>query len=257
MVDRFSASASEIFAGAIQDYGRGLIIGTQTYGKGTVQNEIDLDQQLEPSKLEELKALFAKSKTPVPDGSGNQSIFGQLNLTVAKFYRINGTSTQHKGVTPDIRFPSLIPLDKYGEDTEPSALPYDIIAKSNYTRAGDLSAAIPTLNRIFTERMATNPAYKYLLSAMDDYKKRDDEKSISLNEEQLKKQRDIDEAKAAEGENAERVSLGLPIVKKGQKKPKNEDLDFLKYAGGQILTDYILLDNKLTKNASVTPANKL
>ena len=257
MVDRFSASASEIFAGAIQDYGRGIIIGTQTYGKGTVQNEIDLDQQLEPSKMEELKALFAKSKTPVPDGSGNQSIFGQLNLTVAKFYRINGTSTQHKGVTPDIKFPSLIPLDKYGEDTEPSALPYDIIAKSNYTKAGDLSAAIPTLNRLFTERMANNPAYKYLLSAMDDYKKRDDEKSISLNEEQLKKQRDIDEAKAAEGENAERISLGLPIVKKGQKKPKSEDLDFLKYAGGQILTDYILLDNKLTKNASVTPANKL
>jgi carboxyl-terminal processing protease len=257
MVDRFSASASEIFAGAIQDYGRGIIIGTQTYGKGTVQNEIDLDQQLEPSKLEELKALFAKTNTPVPDGSGNQSIFGQLNLTVAKFYRINGTSTQHKGVTPDIKFPSLIPLDKYGEDTEPSALPYDIIAKSNYTKAGDLSAAIPTLNRLFTERMATNPAYKYLLSAMDDYRKRDNEKSISLNEEQLKKQRDIDEAKAAEGENAERVSLGLPIVKKGQKKPKNEDLDFLKYAGGQILTDYILLDNKLTKNSINTPANKL
>src|SRR5476651_968923 len=257
MVDRFSASASEIFAGAIQDYGRGLIIGTQTYGKGTVQNEIDLDDQIEPSKMEELKALFAKNKTAVPDGSGNQSIFGQLNLTVAKFYRINGTSTQHKGVTPDVKFPSLIPLDKYVEDTEPSALPYDIIAKSNYTKAGDLSAAIPTLNRLFTERMANNPAYKYLLSAMDDYKKRDNEKSISLNEEQLKKQRDIDETKANDGENAERVSLGLPIVKKGQKKPKNEYLDFLKYAGGQILTDFILLDNKLTKNSMSTPANKL
>ncbi|OCX50693.1 tail-specific protease [Mucilaginibacter sp. PPCGB 2223] len=259
MVDRFSASASEIFAGAIQDYGRGLIIGTQTYGKGTVQNEIDLDQQIEPGKMEELKALFAKTKTPVPDGSGNQSIFGQLNLTVAKFYRINGTSTQHKGVTPDIKFPSLIPMDKYGEDTEPSALPYDIIAKSNYVKAGDFSAVIPKLNQMFAERMANNPAYKYLVNAMNDYRKHDAEKSISLNEEQLKKQRDQDEAKTAEGENAERVALGLPVLKKGQKKPRNEDLDFLKYAGGQILTDYILMDNKLTKNTTVTPvpANKL
>ncbi|WP_448701759.1 carboxy terminal-processing peptidase [Mucilaginibacter sp. AW1-3] len=257
MVDRFSASASEIFAGAIQDYGRGLIIGTQTYGKGTVQNEIDLDQQIEPGKMEELKALFAKTKTPVPDGSGNQSILGQLNLTIAKFYRINGTSTQHKGVTPDIKFPSLIPVDKYGEDTEPSALPYDMIAKSNYVKAGDLAAAVPKLNQMFTERMANNPAYKYLVNAMNDYKKRDAEKSISLNEEQLKKQRDIDEAKTTEGENAERVALGLPVLKKGQKKPRSEDLDFLKYAGGQILTDYILMDNKITKINTAPPVNKL
>jgi carboxyl-terminal processing protease len=259
MVDRFSASASEIFAGAIQDYGRGLIIGTQTYGKGTVQNELDLDQQIDPGKMEELKALFAKTSKDgkVPDGSGNQSILGQLNLTVAKFYRINGTSTQHKGVTPDIKFPSLIPTDKYGEDTEPSALPYDIIAKSNYVKAGDFSAAIPVLNQMFTQRMANNPAYKYLVNAMNDYRKHDAEKSISLNEEQLKKQRDIDEAKTTEGENAERVALGLPVLKKGQKKPRNEDLDFLKYAGGQILTDYILMDNKLTKNTMQTPASKL
>jgi len=92
---------------------------------------------------------------------------------------------------------------------------------------------------------------------MNDYRKHDAEKSISLNEEQLKKQRDLDEAKTAEGENAERVALGLPVLKKGQKKPRNEDLDFLKYAGGQILTDYILMDNKLTKNSMQTPANKL
>jgi len=257
MVDRFSASASEIFAGAIQDYGRGLIIGTQTYGKGTVQNEIDLDDQIEPSKMEELKALFSKAtekngeKVLIPDGSGNQSIFGQLNLTIAKFYRINGTSTQHKGVTPDIKFPSLIPLDKYGEDTEPAALPYDIIARSNYTRAGDFALAIPRLNKMFSDRMANNPGYKYLVTAMEDYKKRDNEKSISLNEEQMKKQRDADAAKAAEGENAERIGLGLPPLKKGQKKAKDEDLDLLKYEGGQILTDYILMDNKLTNNITV------
>jgi carboxyl-terminal processing protease len=259
MIDRFSASASEIFAGAIQDYGRGIIIGTQTYGKGTVQNEIDLDQQLEPSIKEKILAMLHKNnQVRVPEGSGNQSIFGQLNLTVAKFYRINGTSTQHKGVIPDIKFPSLIPLDKYGEDTEPSALPYDVIAKSNYAKVADLSTVIPKLNQMFTSRMATNPAYKYLSTAMDEYKIREAEKSISLNEEQLKKQRDTDEQKALDGKNQERLGLGLPPVKKAQAKPKQtQDLDFIKYASGQILTDYILLDNKLPKITTNTPANKL
>jgi len=250
MVDRFSASASEIFSGAIQDYGRGIIIGTQTYGKGTVQSEIDLDDELEPTVKEKIMALLRKDDkgTKIPEGSGNQSVFGQLNLTIAKFYRVNGTSTQHKGVLPDIKFPSLIPLDKYGEDTEPSALPYDVIAKSNYTKAGDLSTAIPKLNKMFADRMANNPGYQYLINAMNEYKKRDAEKSISLNEDQLKKQREIDETKALEGENLERTALGFPTLKKGQPKPKNEDLDFIKNASGQILTDYILMDNKLTDN---------
>ncbi len=261
MIDRFSASASEIFAGAIQDYGRGIIIGTQTYGKGTVQNEMDLDQQLEPSIKEKILAMLHKNdpkSVRVPEGSGNQSIFGQLNLTVAKFYRINGTSTQHKGVIPDIKFPSLIPLDKYGEDTEPSALPYDVIAKSNYTKVADLSLVIPKLNQMFNDRMANNPAYKYLSTAMDDYRKRDAEKSISLNEEELKKQRDKDEQKALDGQNQERLGLGLAPLKKGQPKPKQkEDLDFIKYASGQILTDYILMDYKMPKITTTTPANKL
>ncbi|MBC7400872.1 MAG: PDZ domain-containing protein, partial [Mucilaginibacter sp.] len=127
LIDRFSASASEIFAGAIQDYGRGLIIGTQSYGKGTVQNQLDLDKIITPSVAEQLG--LTKSKTV---STGSENMFGQLNLTIAKFYRISGNSTQHKGVIPDISFPSLIPLDKYGEDTEPSALPFDIIPKSDY-----------------------------------------------------------------------------------------------------------------------------
>jgi carboxyl-terminal processing protease len=252
LVDRFSASATEIFAGAIQDYGRGLIIGTQTYGKGSVQNAIDLDKVISPSLLERTAALLGKTKKTVSTGS--QSIFGQLNLTIAKFYRITGNSTQHKGVTPDIQFPSVIPLDKYGEDTEPSAMPFDIIAKTDYTKVGNFTSVIPQLTKLHDQRMANSVNFKYLLEDIADFKKHDKEKSISLNEQQLKKERDAEEKKNFDDENARRVAMGFPALKKGQPRPKNEDLDFLKLEAGQILTDYITLDNKFTSTVG-TPAN--
>jgi carboxyl-terminal processing protease len=251
LVDRFSASASEIFAGAIQDYGRGLILGTQTYGKGTVQSEIDLDKVITPSIAEKL-GLTAAGKKPVSTGSENN--FGQLNLTVAKFYRISGNSTQHKGVLPDIQFPSLIPLDKYGEDTDPSALPFDIIAKSEYTKAGDFTAAIPQLAKLHEQRMATNAGAKALVQGLADYKKSENDKTVSLNEQQLKKQRDADEQKTLDRDNQLRVAMGYKALKKGETKPKKEDLDPFKIEAGQILIDYINLDTKVTKVA--TPATK-
>jgi len=263
MVDRFSASASEIFSGAIQDYGRGLIIGTQTYGKGSVQNEIDLDNVINPNikrkVIEDMKAATARNAvTKTPDGQTahtvvvdpaaptNQSTFGQLNLTIAKFYRVSGSSTQHKGVTPDIVFPSLIPLDKYGEDTEPSAMPWDVIAKSNYTPVGSFTTVIPKLTQLYKARQVNSPTYKYLEDVIADYKKQDAEKTVPLNEAALKKQRDADEEKSLSRENIVRVAMGYPALKKGQAKPKNEDLDFLKKEAGQILTDYITLENKMT-----------
>lgn len=241
VVDRFSASASEIFSGAIQDYGRGLIIGTQTYGKGTVQNAIDLDKIIAPTLKDKLMSLTGKPKTVA---TGSQNKFGQLNLTIAKFYRISGSSTQHKGVIPDVQFPSIIPLDKYGEDTEPSALPFDMIAKTSYTTVGNFSTVIPELRKMHDERMATSQSYKYLLEDIQDAKKQDAEKSITLNEVDLKKQRDADEQKVFERNNLRRVALGLRPLKKGEAKPKNEDLDFLQKEAGQILTDYITLSNK-------------
>src|SRR6185437_5013081 len=173
LVDRFSASATEIFSGAIQDYGRGLIIGTQTYGKGSVQNAIDLDRQI-PTLRDKLAALIGKGNKTVSTGS--QSIFGQLNLTIAKFYRITGNSTQHKGVMPDIQFPSVIPMDKYGEDTEPSAMPFDVIARTDYSKVGELSPVIPQLKKLHDQRMATSASYKYLLDDIADYKSHETEK---------------------------------------------------------------------------------
>jgi carboxyl-terminal processing protease len=266
LVDRFSASASEIFSGAIQDYGRGLILGTQTYGKGSVQNEIDLDNVISPSaKQRVMDAMSARAKvpgngTPVSAGPNtganatptNQSTFGQLNLTIAKFYRISGSSTQHKGVTPDIMFPSLIPLDKYGEDTEPSAMPWDTIPKSNYTVVGSFKTVLPKLTQLYKARQTNSPTYKYLMDVQADYKKDDAEKSLPLNEVALKKQRDADAEKNLARENSIRVAMGYAPLKKGQTKPKGEDIDFIKKEAGQILTDYITLDNKITK-VSTTP----
>ena len=248
LVDRFSASASEIFAGAMQDYGRALIIGTQTYGKGTVQNAIDLDKVIKPSALEKL-TQSASNGTKKVVNTGSQSKFGQLNLTIAKFYRISGNSTQHKGVSPDLTFPSLIPLNKYGEDTEPSALPFDIIAKSSYTKVGDFTGVLPQLNKLHEQRMSTSDSYKYLVQDIADFTKQETEKSISLNEQDRKKQRDADEQKAFERDNLKRVALGLKPLKKGETRPRNEDLDFLKREAGQILTDYINLGSKYSNNA--------
>ncbi len=253
LVDRFSASATEIFSGAIQDYGRGLIIGTQTYGKGSVQNAIDLDRVVPTSLRDRIAQMMGKGSKVVSTGS--QSTFGQLNLTIGKFYRITGNSTQHKGVMPDIQFPSVIPMDKYGEDTEPSAMPFDIIGKTDFTKVGDFSPVIPQLRKLHDARMTASTSYKYLLDDIADFKKHEEEKSIVLNEDQLKKQRNADDQKAFDGENERRIAMGLTPLKKGQPKPTNEDLDFLKKEAGQILTDFIGLDNKLTSNSAGVPVN--
>src|SRR6202012_4990553 len=220
LVDRFSASATEIFSGAIQDYGRGIIVGTQTYGKGSVQNAIDLDKVISPSITQRIAGLVKKDQTTKDVRTGSQGVFGQLNLTIAKFYRITGNSTQHKGVMPDIQFPSVIPMDKYGEDTEPSAMPFDVIAKTDYTKVGDFSAVLPQLKKLHDQRMATSPNYKYMLEDIAEIKKHDDEKSVTLNEQKLKEQRDAEDEKAFKENNQRRVAMGLPELKKGQPRPR-------------------------------------
>ena len=172
LVNRFSASASEIFAGAIQDYKRGLIIGEQTYGKGTVQSLIDLER-------------FLKGE---PEG------VGQLKITMEKFYRITGSSTQHKGVTPDIELPSTFSASEFGESSQPSALPWDMIASTKYTPSNNITQKeVEYLKGKSKGRLNTETDLKKLLSQIDNYKKAKEKKSVSLQEE--KRRKEIDEQK--------------------------------------------------------------
>jgi carboxyl-terminal processing protease len=172
LVNRFSASASEIFAGAIQDYKRGLIIGEQTYGKGTVQSLIDLER-------------FLKGE---PEG------VGQLKITMEKFYRITGSSTQHKGVTPDVELPSTFSASEFGESSQPSALPLDMIASTKYTPSNNITQKeVEYLKSKSQGRLKTETDLKKLLTEIENYKKAKEKKSVSLQED--KRRKEIDEQK--------------------------------------------------------------
>ncbi|NEU08920.1 tail-specific protease [Flavihumibacter sp. R14] len=241
LVDRFSASASEIFAGAIQDYGRGVIMGTQTYGKGTVQQGIDMARVIpEVDKLMLLAGNKGKDGKGVAVAGNNTPRFGQINLTMAKFYRVNGSSTQHKGVMPDIQFPMVFPADKYGESSEPTALPWDTIEPSKYAPLTNLGPVNRQLITKHEERMKTSIEYKNLLEDITQFRKRDAETSVTLNEAQLKKERDEQEARNLARDNAVRKAHGLEPLKKGEARPKDE-VDFIRDESLQIMADLIQL----------------
>ncbi|SER93797.1 carboxyl-terminal processing protease [Pedobacter rhizosphaerae] len=242
IVDRLSASASEIFAGAIQDYGRGIVMGTQTYGKGTVQSSIDLNKLVNPSMLQRVAGLITKNKTAgtAPSSANPADInLGQINLTMAKFYRVAGSSTQHKGVTPDVVFPSLYPLDKIGEDTEPSALPWDVIPTSNFKPVANLAAVKAGLIKNSEQRIGNSLDFKYLKQDIADLKKRDAEVSVTLNENKLKAERDEQEAKSLARQNELRALRGLPAIKKGEKITKQDSFDFIEDESLKVMGDFM------------------
>lgn len=191
LINRFSASASEIFAGAIQDYGRGIILGTQTYGKGTVQSAIDMSRVISPTDRLLLKAKVDEDNS-IPDGLPP---FGQINITMAKFYRITGSSTQHKGVVPDISFPSIYASEKYGESSEPAALPWDQIKPTDFSKVNDLTEINKQLDEIHQARMQKSPEYKFLLEDIELMKQRESETTVTLQKDKLKKEREENQAK--------------------------------------------------------------
>ncbi|MEY3842860.1 MAG: hypothetical protein RIR80_431 [Bacteroidota bacterium] len=225
LIDRFSASASEIFAAAIQDYGRGIIIGTQSYGKGTVQNSIDLDQMMGEGASKVI---------------GNTNKFGQINLTIAKFYRINGSSTQHKGVSPDIAFPMVFSADKYGESAEPAALPWDEIKRSNYKTLANIAPIKRGLIEKHDKRMKGSKDFEHLLADIKELKIRDAETTATLNEGLAKKERDEKEAESLARDNEKRLARGLAPIKKGDPKPKAEKaFDFILEESCLIVSDFV------------------
>ena len=239
LVDRFSASASEIFAGAIQDYGRGIVMGTQTYGKGTVQQSIDVSRLISPTDR-----VMLMTKAQEENGKNgsvsrqNAPQFGQVNLTMAKFYRVNGSSTQHKGVMPDIQFPMIYPADKYGESSEPSALPWDVIRPSKYALVANLNGLKLKLQKQHEQRMKSSVEYSYLLEDIKEFRKREAENSVSTSESKLKLERENQEAKSLERENKRRLARGLSPIKKGEVKPK-DDYDFIEEESLKIMADFI------------------
>ena len=169
IVDRYSASASEIFAGAIQDYSRGIVVGQQTFGKGTVQNLYHLDRY---SRFQSKKG------------------FGQLTLTIGKFYRVSGQGTQNKGVIPDIRLPSFIDQEVVGEDTKKNTLPWDQIMSLEYDSDLSFHQSIEKLKKNFAEKSKENLPLLFLQEDIDQITEQNKQTKLSLNYEKRKIKRD-------------------------------------------------------------------
>ncbi len=206
LVDRYSASASEIFAAAIQDYRRGIVIGQQTFGKGTVQNLFSLDR--------------------VMRGKEN----GQLTLTIGKYYRVTGESTQHRGVIPDIELPSRVDPSTVGESTRDTALPWDRIQPTRYTAdTAPLDAAIEALRELYEQQTADDPGFAYLLEEIQAAAQIRGQKTVSLNMAVRKAEREQLEREHLARENARRQAEGLePLA-------SLEDLDTTVDIPGEIL----------------------
>ncbi len=169
IVDRYSASASEIFAGAIQDYSRGIVVGQQTFGKGTVQNLYHLDRY---SRFQSKKG------------------FGQLTLTIGKFYRVSGQGTQNRGVIPDIRLPSFIDEEVVGEDTKKNTLPWDQIMSLEYDSDLSFHQSIEKLKKNFAEKSKENLPLLFLQEDIDQITEQNKQTKLSLNYEKRKIKRD-------------------------------------------------------------------
>ena len=177
MINRLSASASEIFAGAIQDYGRGIVVGEQSFGKGTVQSLVPLQE-------------------------------GQLKITESKFYRISGDSTQHRGVIPDIDYPSVFDPTQIGESALDNALAWDQIAPARFNRYQDYDTILPGLMALHQQRAANDPDYRYLEDQVEMAREARKVSALPLQKSGRLAMRDEQEAKALAIENRRRAAKG-------------------------------------------------
>ena len=230
LVNRMSASASEIFAGAIKDYRRGLIVGSQTFGKGTVQSLLNLDS-------------------------------GQLKLTIAKFYRISGASTQHRGVHPDITFPSEYNLEKTGESSLPEALPWDTIRPVRYRpyHQSSLTPIITELTKLHDKRSDASARFNYLRTYNDYIETLRQEKRITLNEAIRKEEKNTSETfflgiendlRSSEGDAPYKTYEELTAARKAEienKDDKEDDDDTLLEECANVVSDYVGIQNQMIK----------
>jgi len=204
LINRGSASASEIFAAAIQDYGRGVIIGEPSFGKGTVQAVVNLDEMVRNSKPE----------------------FGELKVTIAQFFRIDGGTTQLRGVTPDISLPSLSDPKTFGETSYDNALPWTQIKPAKYAPADTVMTLLPKLQSRHEARVDSDPDFQRLLKDIADLKAQREKGTVSLNEAERRKEQaeresrrkaraqagDVDDTGGDDGLNANERSLSADIA---------------------------------------------
>ena len=226
LVNRLSASASEIFAGAMQDYHRALILGGQTFGKGTVQTIQPLNH-------------------------------GELKLTLAKFYRVSGQSTQHQGVIPDIRYPDIMDTKEIGESALPEALPWDSIKPAIKPELDPIKPFLAELQTRFEGRTAQNPDFTFARERLQLAQKLMEETTVSLNETKRRAQQADIEGQQLAIENSRRKAKGESLLNKlkeededalpvEDEKTKPEDDAYLAESG-RILLDYLGLNTRLAK----------
>ncbi|MGS0675552.1 carboxy terminal-processing peptidase [Shewanella sp. 30m-9] len=195
MVDRYSASASEIFAAALQDYDRALIVGESTFGKGTVQQHKSLGR------------IYDMYEKPI----------GHVQYTIAKFYRINGGSTQLKGVTPDIPFPSALEPGEYGEAEEENALPWDKVPVAQYGTLGEIyPQLIQNLDGKHKDRIQSDVEFSYIFQDIAEFKENHDDKTVSLVKTERLAEREANDKKQLDRANDR-------LVREGQEKVKSLD----------------------------------
>jgi carboxyl-terminal processing protease len=167
---------------------------------------------------------------------------GQVKLTIAKFYRINGKSTQRLGVKPDIELPSYFLPEEFGESSVPSALPFDEIQKLNYERFGNINKLIPELIKLHNERTSKDPDFQYLIEQIKEYRESKNRTVVSLNEEKRRRQKEIDEERKFQRENELRKKKGLKLLDKGEiPDDKTDNTDYILNESAKILSDYIML----------------
>jgi carboxyl-terminal processing protease len=216
LVDRFSASASEIFAGAIQDYHRGVVLGQRTFGKGTVQNLVPLDRW-----------------SPRP-------VNGQLTVTIGKFYRVTGESTQHRGVEPDVVLPSQIDMEEFGESALQGALPWDRIPGVPFR--SEAKSAQPNIAALATEektRAERDPDYRWLVADLAAAEAMRKQTSLSLNLQERKTERERLEKERLARENTRRAAQNLPALKTSEELAEAKFPDTVLDQAAEVMTDMV------------------